>query len=83
MSEHKKVSMLRVWYVEVPDDCPVSNSNCSIGLHRDWVITREDVVLPIKSPWEEYYFPDTVEGLVAAQNKRNELQRRSLWITKQ
>lgn len=71
----KKVSMLRVWYVEVPDDCSVSDNNCSIGLHRDWVITREDVVLPIKSPWEEYYFPDTVEGLVAAQNKRDELQR--------
>ena len=82
MSE-RKVSMLRVWYVEVPDDCPVSNSNYPIGLHRDWVITREDVVLPIISPWEEYYFPDTVEGIVAAQIKVSELQRRSLWITKQ
>lgn len=78
MSERKKVSMLRVWYVEVPDDCSISGNNHSISFHRDWVITKEDVALPIIPPWEEYFFPDTVEGLVEAKAKRNELQRRDL-----
>lgn len=81
MNNYKNTSMLRVWYIEVPNDYSVSGRDHSNGFHRNWVITREEVTLPL-SPWEEYYFPDTEKGLVDAKAKRDELQRRDLWATK-